>query len=41
MKWDYWTYTNQPIWFIEGLRIKMNLDSQYQEAEARRASRKR
>ena len=36
MHWDYWTFMNQPTWFIEGLRAKINLDARYQEIESRK-----
>lgn len=27
MKWDYYTYLRQPIWFINLLKIKLKVDS--------------
>ena len=27
MKWDYYTYIKQPVWFIESLRAKIKLDN--------------
>jgi len=33
MKWDYWTYINQPNWFIDLLVTKWNIDIRYTNLE--------
>lgn len=27
-KWDYYTYLSQPLWFLEAIRDKMEMDSE-------------
>lgn len=36
MKWDYLTYCQQPIWFIEGLTEKLKLDKRYEEQQMKK-----
>jgi len=31
--WDYYTYLNQPLWFIEMITEKMIIDGKKQQAE--------
>ena len=40
MGWDYFTYLEQPDWFIVGLQIKINLDAEQQRLEAKRSQMK-
>jgi len=40
MHWDYFTYLEQPDWFIAGLRKKSNLDAEYQQRLAKISKRK-
>lgn len=30
MGWDYYKYNDQPVWFIELIKLKMNLDAEHQ-----------
>jgi len=39
MKWDYFTYINQPSWFISGLMEKTNIDTKYQNQENKRRNK--
>jgi len=41
MKWDYYTYSSQPTWFIDGLKNKINLDSMYQNRIAKQNKRRK
>lgn len=40
MKWDYFTYKEQPSWFIASLRLKLTMDARHQQAEQKKAERK-
>jgi len=33
--WDYYTYMNQPTWFVELIIERMRIDAKKQEAEAK------
>ena len=35
--WDYYTFINQPIKFIEVIRIKKNLEGEYQQWQIRKS----
>lgn len=39
MRWDYFTYQEQPTWFIEGLLRKWEIDHRNQEQAAKQAKR--
>ena len=41
MSWNYFTYIKQPVWFIDALFVKFNLDNNHQNKEQKRANRKR
>ena len=32
MGWDYYTYVNQPEWFIDILRVIEDIDYQYEKS---------
>lgn len=40
MKWDYHTYLEQPDWFIEGLRLKINYDNREKNKQQKKLSKK-
>jgi len=40
MKWDYWTYLKQPAWFIDLLIMKIKVDNEYAEIQAKKLSSK-
>jgi len=40
MGWDFWQYESQPEWFLDLLKIKLNLDAEKQNRDARRANKK-
>lgn len=33
MKWDYYTYIEQPAWFTDAIRIVKNADAYYHNIE--------
>lgn len=33
MKWDYYTYWNQPQWFLDAMFTKIGIDSRRQETK--------
>jgi hypothetical protein len=37
--WDYYTYMNQPTWFLELIRLKRNIDGKYQQWLTRKSKR--
>jgi hypothetical protein len=39
MKWDYYTFMQQPEWFVNLIRLTNNLDAEYQEKLNRIAAR--
>lgn len=39
MKWDYFTFINQPTWFITGLREKINLEVTFENLKTRRLNK--
>jgi len=40
MNWTYEEYLRQPDWFLDLLVLKMNLDSEYEKKEIRKAEQK-
>jgi len=40
MGWDYYTYINQPYWFIELILMKTKVDAEFAEVEANKLKRK-
>jgi len=40
MGWDYWTYMNQPQWFLDLLRDKLVLDSKELKKESKKFRKK-
>lgn len=38
-KWDFYTYEQQPTWFIDELMIILNQEAQQKSREAKKASR--
>jgi hypothetical protein len=39
MGWDWYTYHNQPAWFIQLIEHKMGIEAKRQEREAKRTPR--
>jgi hypothetical protein len=37
MGWDYWEYIRQPSWFIDLIATKMNVDTEHEIRNAKRA----
>jgi len=35
MGWDYLQYETQPIWFIDLVNLKMNLEGEYQNKQSK------
>jgi hypothetical protein len=40
MSWDYYTYLEQPTWFVEGLARKWEIDLKEEEKAAKRQTRR-
>jgi hypothetical protein len=38
MGWDYFTYKNQPSWFIDLIVKKLSLESEYKKWQQKRGS---
>jgi len=36
MKWDYFTYLNQPTWFLDALKLVNNIDAEHQNKLSKR-----
>lgn len=36
MGWDYYTYMNQPDWFVELIRLKKNLDAEFHNKQLKK-----
>lgn len=41
MKWDYFTFSEQPSWFIELLSEKINIDNYFQNIRNKKANGRR
>lgn len=40
MRWTYQEFMSQPVWFIEYLQTKLEVDAEHQEEEMKKAKRK-
>ncbi len=40
MRWDYYTYLRQPDWFIDGLSVIKNIDTEVHNIRIRQAEKK-
>jgi hypothetical protein len=38
-KWDYWTYLDQPYWFIKAITERMKIDGVKAKAEEAKSAR--
>ena len=41
MKWDYWTYLKQPVWFIETIGLINDIDSEYAKIQSKELNSKK